>query len=526
MAEVLLSAVLELLERANQQGIVISLREDELIIKFSRSKEIDPLLLANLKQHKTRLKEYLSGQLKPRGSEMEAGYIIQEGIRYYELAPVQRWWVDETRDTILKKNQNGLFCFKITGAGFSPAVLQQTVLHIAQRHESLRSAFRKIGDKNYLWILPAEETLFKIEYNDLRTMPDTVRSEMLEEIMSRQIDFDLNTGPLFATKLYQTGETEYYFSIHMHHVVYDSWSFDVLRHDLFTAYLFYSGGRTPVLPPMKFQYKEYMSLMNRHIKKNGEAHKAYWENRFPHLPEDLVIPGVKPGMIGSEKHCYDARKLSAFLSREVIEQLHLIASKHQTGLFVVIQVLFKLYLRKITGQEDIVIGLQGFGRDILMDAEDQIGVYATTSVIRTIFSGEESLAATIEKVKLSNADMHTYSATTLLETMQSKVPPPDNRIGRFTKVLLDYLDSNGFFTRNENTTSDTPQVADMDIVPLSELPKKFVINTDMKCFFMYINNQMDFKIIYNADMYEEPVITSFVDGLRNFMQTTVENFSA
>jgi hypothetical protein len=510
MAELQLSSIFELVERANQQGILISLRDDELIIKFSRSKDIDPHFLAELKHNKERLKEYFSksSRFKPGSDDMEADSILYEGKPWYELAPVQQWWVDDSQDATLKKNQNGLFSFKITGAGFDPAVLQQAVLHIVQRHESLRSVFRKIGDKYYMGVIAAGEDVFKIDYTDLRG-----RNNLLGQLISLQIDFDLQKGPLFATRLYQTADTEYYFSMLIHHVVYDSWSFDVLRHDLFTAYLFCSEGRTPVLPPMKFQYKEYMSLMNRYIKKYEVAHKEYWEKLYPHLPEELIIPGVKQTFSG--EHHYENLRIAAFLSGEVIDQLHLIASKYQTGLFIVIQSLFKLYLREITRQNDIVICMQGFGRDILMDAEDQIGVYATTSIIRTVFSGDEDLEQTIRKVKKSNEDMHTYAAYTLLDTFESRVAPEERKLSSFSKFTLDYMDSNGFYGRNENTTTDTPQVTDMDIMPLSEHPKKYVINTDMKCFFMYLNDQMDFRIIYDADLYESPVMEQFIEGLKS-----------
>ncbi len=517
MRDLEFTSIFSLLEKANQQGIVLAYREGELSVKFSRSKKIDPVFLDQLKAGKDQLIEYFQSagkeQLRRAHPAKNAAQPIElNGNVCYEIAPVQQWWVNDACDVELKNGQHGLFNFRIEGKGFMRDCLEKAVRYVVKRHESLRSAFPKTGNKHYLKLLDENAPCFEVDYHNISGIPEKERPALLNRLIYFYDRFQVQQGPLFITRLVQTDEATHFFSINIHHVIYDGWSVEVLINDLFATYVSCTRNKQPDLPSLKFQYKDYMAVTNRFIREYGEEHKKYWNDLYKQLPSGLIIPGIKDPVNGGQR--YDIVRIFPWMPKEVVEGLNTLSSRYATGMFVILQAMFNLYIYQLTQQGDIVICTQTHGRDVLEGAEEQIGVYARMSVIRTVLDDADSLISTIKKVKTANEDMQQYWAYSLLDTFQSRVPAEQHKLSSFSKFTLEYLDTNGYYSRNISPENTAAATADINISILEEPEKKLMINTDMKLIFMLTRDHMDFKIIYDTDRYDLNTINGFVNGLR------------
>ena len=81
----------------------------------------------------------------------------------------------------------------------------------------------------------------------------------------------------------------------MHHIISDYWSWQVLIRDFATLYNAFYQGKTPSLPPLAVQYKDYASWQNDRLE-SGELAEAesYWLGQFSGDIPILDLPADHP----------------------------------------------------------------------------------------------------------------------------------------------------------------------------------------------------------------------------------------
>lgn len=420
----------------------------------------------------------------------------------HPILPWLYWWVDDDRDREFKREMFFLGCYEITG-DFNVSAFEETIAFLLDRHESLRSSFIKVGEHFRMKVNDRSLPCYRVDYRNL--INSTSNEEIIDFHQFKDHAFDTRSGPLFLVRLARTGQQKLLLSFKMHHVIYDGWSIDILFRDMKQAYVAFSEGRKPLLPTLKFQFKNYQKIALEILDRCINDHKIYWKAQFPQLPEELIIPGdtqyskkIDPGT-----DTYLSETIS--LPNMTLEWASEFAKRNATTLSIILQASVRSYVFKISGQGDLVLGTQVFGRENLPgDIEHQIGSYVRMYLVRTIFQATDSFTQQVRKVKEATQATQTYNMYTLLDWFEEL---GHDQILDFWKISVQYTDSQTYL----DTADSEAIAAPFEIRNLPNIAKE-VLNIHMKLEFFRTGQNLDLKILYNSTFYSKSTIDQFIKG--------------
>lgn len=509
--------IFDLLTRSNKNGLKISMDKEELSIKFSRGKKIDADLLQEIKSNKANLIHYFKNETNdptsndPEEENLLSNRIEYQGQYYYHITPVQLYWVNDDKDKEFKQEDeihgSALSVCDIHGE-FEPEILRKAVAYVVRRHESLRSTFHRV-DGEYLMRIENENSLgWGLEWMDLSSAQIS-EAELGKLARYHGHKFNFQKGPLFITRLIKTESKKYILAIKLHHIIMDNWSSEILLRDLLVAYNDYSVNKEPRLPVLNYQLKECLAFINNDAKKNYHRDRTYWKTLYPSLPDELIIPGAKK---------IDEKKLSERVCRiisfevpdELPGRLNFLSKQFSTSIFIILQATLKAFLHHQTGQSDITLGTYVFGREY-PGSEDQIGCYAKTVLIRTIFNSTDSFHEIIEQIKKANKDMQTYKAYTLMDAMEDMLPDKREICGSFWKINLQYNDSHQAYIKNNNSIEGLLEKSPIQMIPWPRSGNS-VIPIDMQLNFNREGKKLKLVAHYDSSGYDLPAISNFFDS--------------
>lgn len=512
-----MNEIAELLQQAKERDIAVYLRQDELVIRFPRETRPDQLFLERLRSNKSRLCEYfresgISEADKVTIRKHAEPKLVHEGIKYYDIYPALVYWLDDT-DVEFKNKLHGVLKFRLTGI-FDQSLFGKAIGYTVARHETLRACFRGIDGRFYMSVSEQAEQANYIEYKDVRQDSDQGRWNDYSDFIG--VEFDVEKGPLFLTRLLKTKDDEYILSFWMHHILFDGWSTEVMVKDIFTAYYSYLYGNEPGLPALQYHYKEYLDYLNRFSERHYQRDFEYWQRKFPPgLPKEMIIPGSKvtEGQYQVAGECKTYRQV---IEGGSVKALNGLVARHSTTLAIVLQAILKLYLSRLTGANDILVATEVFGRDMLPEAEQQIGLYSMMRVIRTLFDGDEDIHEAIRKVKRSNEEMQEFVAFPLLDAICRSLPQGEGILGRTCKVTVNYNDVSGYFINNADGSAFSGKGLKVDYIGSEgdDVP----IVWDFDVHYYNLKDKIDVVIIYRCDLYDEPVIRQITTGYLDLIE--------
>jgi amino acid adenylation domain-containing protein len=294
----------------------------------------------------------------------------------------------------------------ILEGGLDKAALKDTPGKLIHRHESLRTSFHMFVEEPVQKI--HREVEFEIGYYDLyRTqveikvkdsegtgalapMPIGLETRTLKNFIR---PFDLSKAPLLRVGLIHTPSLaghRYILMVDMHHIVSDGISMDLFVKEFMSLY---SGEE---LPPLKIQYKDFSGWQKS--KKERESIKKqedFWLREFSeeipvlNLPVDFARPLIQD---------FAGRTLTFEIGKEETEKLKHLALTEESTLFMVLLALFNIFLAKMSGQEEIVVGSPTAGRRHT-DLEQIIGIFVNTLALRNYPAEEKTFKEFLREVK-------------------------------------------------------------------------------------------------------------------------------
>ena len=276
---------------------------------------------------------------------------------------------------------------------------------LIKRHESLRTSFETLRGNTVQKI--HEPIDFKVKYHDRSAAPPTTPG--IINIRDFIEPFNLAQAPLLRAVLIKEKENQYLLIADMHHITSDGVSHEILTRD-FTAL---AAGEE--LPALRLQYKDY-SLWQQSpwVKKEQKQQEEYWIQQFKgeipvlNIPTDFPRPTLQ-SFVGSAAG-FEVREKETVL-------LNKLAQREEATLFMVLLALYNIFLWKLIGQDDIVVGSPFAGRKHA-DLEKIIGMFVNTIALRNFPNGEQSFTSFLRQVKkrtLNAIENQDYPFETLIE---------------------------------------------------------------------------------------------------------------
>ncbi|MEM7353490.1 MAG: amino acid adenylation domain-containing protein, partial [Acidobacteriota bacterium] len=348
--------------------------------------------------------------------------------------------------------------------------LRAAFADLGRRHETLRTAFADAGGRPVQVI---DETFTAAIHSiDLSALPEPEAEALARHLMRREAlrPFDLRRAPLVrATLLHRTAgpEAEHLLLLTLHHVISDGWSSAVLVREIGALYAGHAAGRPVDLPPLPVQYADFARWQRGWLA--GEVLQGeidFWRRRLEGAPAALELPTDRP-----RPAVFDHRGGSVHqqLDADATQRLHDLARGHGATLFMVLSAGFMALLRRLSGQDDLVVGTPIANRN-RAEAEGLIGFFVNSLVLRPDLPGDPTFAELLERTRHTALEAYEHQDLPfekLVEALQPERDPSRPPIIQAALVL-------------QNAAPDHLELPDLVIEPVLEERRQVQLELEME----------------------------------------------
>ncbi|GAB3992312.1 hypothetical protein GCM10028807_25120 [Spirosoma daeguense] len=225
------------------------------------------------------------------------------------------------------------------------------------RHEALHSAFSADGRQ----ICVFESLTSDLTYLDYSTKSGAEQEKLVQKYLTEDalFLFDLVNGPLIRGGLIKLSDSTYHFTLTGHHIVCDGWSLGILLQDLSKLYTAFVRQMTPDLPDAPL-YSQYAAEQHAFI--GSEEYRdteKFWLEQYQEsvpvldLPTDFARPALRT---------YDSLRKDYPLEASLALAVKQMGLKAGCSFVTTLLAAFEVFLYRLTGQQDIVVGLPTSGQ--------------------------------------------------------------------------------------------------------------------------------------------------------------------
>src|SRR5450432_65458 len=237
------------------------------------------------------------------------------------------------------------------------SAMEKALQALINRHESLRASFSGDGSEMVIY----KEFPLNLKQEDLSKKSDAGQKEFIKTfaIEDAATPFDLLNGPLYRFAVFNLNDTTHYLTLTAHHIICDGWSVGIMLQDLGKLYSAYTKGEEPKLPEaIRFtQYAEEQGLFSH--SPEYAVIENYWLNQFRNSVPVLNMPidFTRPA-----KRTYKSHREDYELDHELIGSVKKLGARAGSSLVSTLLSAFEIFLYRLTGQDDIVLGLPAAGQ--------------------------------------------------------------------------------------------------------------------------------------------------------------------
>ncbi len=295
------------------------------------------------------------------------------------LTPIQHWFFERKLAQPQHWNQSMLLEGPTT---FSPAHLQQIIEQLMLHHDALRMRFRQEnGHWQQFYSLPNTDVPYMSI--DISMLSESERQNYMKHtFLQQQASLHLEKGPLVRfVHFYQGKSQPCRLFIVIHHLVIDTVSWSILLDEIETACAQLLRGERIVFDPKTTSFKHWAELLQEYARsQHFIMEAAYWleeaRMRVERLPRDLSTSGQTTGSEAS------SRTIVAVLTPEETQRLQEAAQAYRAASNELVLTALALALARWTGTSQLLIALEGHGREEL---SDQLGFSRSLGWYTTLF---------------------------------------------------------------------------------------------------------------------------------------------
>ncbi|MGE5343370.1 MAG: non-ribosomal peptide synthase/polyketide synthase [Candidatus Omnitrophota bacterium] len=300
--------------------------------------------------------------------------------------------------------------------------LEMVFNRLIERHESLRTSFHIVNDEPVQRI--HDHVGFEINYLATEYTEVTEKSELNKEpkpevfgplfpkrglhprggspevilksiIKSFITAFDLAKAPLLRVGLIEIEDGHYILIVDMHHIISDGTSMGILMDEFMTLY---RGGE---LSELRVRYRDYVAWQSEKAQVEIiEEQEKYWCRRFEgEIPVlDLPLDSARP-----QVQTFEGDRLTFEIGKTETAALKALAVQANATLYMTMLALYYVFLFKLSGQDDIIVGTPVWGRNH-SDVRGIIGMFVNTLALRHFPSGEKTFRQFLKEVRYGVLD--------------------------------------------------------------------------------------------------------------------------
>jgi amino acid adenylation domain-containing protein len=312
----------------------------------------------------------------------ETGFVAVEAVEekeYYPLSSAQKRLFVLTQMDAHSTGYNIHGVLQLDGA-LDRDKIRDVFSRLIDRHESFRTSFHVIAGEPVQKIHPAVP--FDIEY---KVLTPTLTGDFVRP-------FDLSRPPPLRVGLVETGDNSHLLMVDMHHVISDGGSMGALVNEFM---LLYEGKE---LPRLQVRYRDYAAWQaRRRGEETFKKQETFWLEQFGGSGEvpalNLPVDFARPEFRG-----FAGRTLGFPLEDGEARALKRLALDLGGTLYMVLLGAYNIFLHKLSGRQDIVVGTPADGRSHV-DLEPVIGMFVNTLALRNEIAAEKTLEEVLSRLK-------------------------------------------------------------------------------------------------------------------------------
>lgn len=426
-----------------------------------------------------------------------------EKREYYNLSPAQKrlWFLYKSDSRNPFFNMSGSVTFR---EHVDKILLSRVLEQLVSKYESLRTCFREVDGIGVQVILPTGPVYLPTA--DLANLNGDRLEEKKEKIYSGMMEepFKLESGPLFRVKLIRYRQDQYDLLFTMHHIITDGWSMELLEREFRNLYQASSRARNNDLLPLKIQYKDYAEWHNQLLSEKNrlDEARAFWtrqlQGKIPvlNLPYSFEIESLEN---------YRSAAYRTVFHGELIDLLRAIAAANRASLFMVLLAAFNVFLSRITGQRDILVGVPGAARQH-EDLKNVIGFFVNTLIFRNQVNPEDSFCTLLRRVQENTVQVLEYQSY------------PLELICR--ELRIQYPRINVFFNMSIFGNRPQQQLSDLRSYHLKSVQNaKF----DIVCYLTEYRNAVEIDTHYYRELFETMAIETMMSTFGKILKNVTED---
>jgi len=416
--------------------------------------------------------------------------------------------------------------------------LQKAFDSLIHHHDILRTTLLLVDGKVKQKVWPHKSSQVKIDVINLINSND--KEKKLEKI-GRDLNnaiFKLDQHPWLTLTLINLEKNKNILYFNIPHMIADMQSIEVIKNELSRLYKSHLTGES-IKTPNIFHFKDYLAEVNEILcGDKREKHRLYWINLLKETPKinltsffsysksnrsksyketilqeineccGAISPKIESDFLGTVSFLKfeQGHSFNFIIDSERLLSLKKIVEETKTNLSVVIITTFYLLIYKLTGEKDIIIGINSNLRDS-EKLNEVIGFFINTVLIRYKIEESNDLKKLTKSVYMS-----------FIKSLRYKIYP-------FEKALFDsdtplHCVGNLFLniTSNENSISsknnqDTHH-SDNAVYPYF----------DIDCHISLFNNIVEIQCNYKIDLFTkrtiEFIFTQYLEMIDSFKMNT------
>ena len=383
--------------------------------------------------------------------------------------------------------------------------LESSLHELIERHESLRSVFTVDASQ----ICISSKQLLSLHFEDLSDKDEVYKKDFMEIFIKSEVNtvFDLHNGPLYKLSLFKLENNSHLLIFTAHHIICDGWSMGIFLDELGKLYSARIKDESSGLPEANSFTQFALDQKKFSQSKEYKQIEQFWQDQFKDsvpvldLPTDFPRPAIKTNK---------SSRLDTILDKDLFNEIKAFSNKQGSSLAITLRTVFEILLYKLSGQDDIVLGLPSAGQAIT-DNYHLMGHCINLLPIRCRLRDEMNFTQYLKERKFATLDAYDHQQFTFGSLLKNLNIPRDPSRAPLVSVVFSLDQGLGGMLHLEGLTT------------------KVISNKrDYENFEIFINatiEEEDFKLewTYNTQLFKAETIKKMMVQFDSLLNTLIQD---
>jgi hypothetical protein len=272
-------------------------------------------------------------------------------------------------------------------------LLEAALAQVVARHEALRTTIVRDAGRPYQRIEAA--TAPRVEVRELGTVSEHDRGRLAEEVYNdvESQELPVDRLPVLRAVLGRFDDEDAVLVLNCHHTAADLWSMQIILRDLLAFYDDAHGypGRAP--GPVA-QYREFADWEQQRSPRILQRNRAYWRTALAGASISALRTDIPRSAGVPKQSAWHRFRVDGGIARSALD----LANGTRSSVFMVLMAAYYEFLRRRTGEQDLVVPTFSLGRDQKRFL-DTVGPFINFLPIRADLTGAGSFREVLDRTR-------------------------------------------------------------------------------------------------------------------------------